>query len=254
MEWRDEGIVLAVRPYGESAALVSLLTRAHGRHAGLARGGAGRRGRALYQTGNQVQAVWRARLNEHLGSFACELVAAHGGRLIDDPPRLAALTAAAALAEAALPEREPHAPVFDRLLQVIAVLEEDEAVRHWPEQYVRWELALLADLGFGLDLAAAETAEGLAFVSPRTGRAVSAEAGARYRDRLLVLPPFLGGTGAPAPEDVLHGLKLTGHFLERHLLQAPGGLPAARRRLHNLLERRCRAAARGHPAEPGAPA
>jgi len=244
MEWRDQGIVLAVRPYGESGALISLLTRDHGRHAGLARGGAGRRGRALYQTGNLVQAVWRARLGEHLGSFACELIAAHGGRLIDDPPRLAALTAAAALAEATLPEREPHAPVFDRLVALIAELEADEPGRRWPERYVRWELALLADLGFGLDLArCAETGttSALAFVSPRTGRAVSEPAGRRYRDRLFRLPPFLGGAGEPAPEDVLHGLALAGHFLEQHLVHPPRGLPAARLRLRDLLERQYRA-------------
>ena len=133
MEWRDEGIVLGMRLFGESGAIVTLLTREHGRHAGLARGGAGRRGRSLYQTGNRVAAQWRARLGDQLGSLSAELIEAHGARLIDDARRLAALASAAALAEAALPEREPHRAVYDRLLALLQALQSDEAGARWPE-------------------------------------------------------------------------------------------------------------------------
>ena len=240
MEWRDEGIVLGLRPNGESAAVVTLLTREHGRHAGLAQGANGRRGRSAYQTGNRVQAVWRARLGEQLGSFSCELIEAHGGRLIDDPLRLAALASAAALAEAALPEREPHRSVYDRLLALLQSLEHDDQATRWPEAYVHWELALLTDLGFGLDLsrcAATGVTADLAYVSPRSGRAVSREAAAPYRDRLLPLPPFLSGAGPVQAGDLLGGLALTGYFLEQHIFPQPKGLPPARGRLVDLLGR-----------------
>ena len=149
MDWRDEGIVLTLRPLGESGAVVTLLTREHGRHAGLARGGAGRRGRALYQTGNRLAATWRARLGEQLGTLSAELIEAHGARFIEDPLRLAALASASAMAEGALPEREPHRAVYDRFLTLLTRMEEDESSAEWPADYARWELALLADLGFG---------------------------------------------------------------------------------------------------------
>ena len=241
MDWRDEGIVLTLRPLGESGAVVTLLTREHGRHAGLARGGAGRRGRALYQTGNRVAASWRARLGEQLGSLSAELIEAHGARFIEDPLRLAALASAAALSEGALPEREPHRATYDRLLALLERMEADEPSAEWPADYARWELALLADIGFGLDLARCAVtaeAEGLTHVSPRTGRAVSAKAAAPYRDRLLPLPEFLGGVGAAMPGDVLTALALTGYFLEQHIFHPPKGLPAGRGRLVDLLGRR----------------
>jgi DNA repair protein RecO (recombination protein O) len=241
MDWRDEGIVLTLRPLGESGAVVTLLTREHGRHAGLARGGAGARGRALYQTGNRIAAHWRARLGEQLGSLSAELIEAHGARFIEDPLRLAALASAASIAEAALPEREPHRAVYDRLQTLLEAMERDEPSVAWPADYARWELALLADLGFGLDLARCAVTgatERLAYVSPRTGRAVSAEAAAPYRDRLLPLPAFLGETGGAAPGEVLKALELTSYFLEQHIFHLPKGLPAARGRLIDLLGRR----------------
>jgi len=241
MEWRDEAIVLALRPYGESAAIVTLLTAEHGRHAGLARGAGGRRGRALYQTGNRVQAVWRARLGDQLGSLSCELIEAHGGRLIEDPVRLAALSSAAALVEAALPEREPHRFLYDRLLDLFRSFQSDERGISWPKDYVRWELDLLTELGFGLDLsrcAVTGATADLAYVSPRSGRAVSREAARPYQDRLLPLPEFLGGAGPGQSEDVARGLAMTGYFLEQHVFTPPKALPAARSRLVELLERR----------------
>ncbi len=234
MEWNDDGIVLSARRHGESAAVANLLTRSHGRHAGLVRGGWGKRGRAMLQPGNAVHARWRARLPEHLGTFTLEPDRIFAAEVFNDPLRLAALASACALADAALPEREPHPAVHDALGLLLGALVADRA--EWPEAYVRWEVRLLADLGFGLDLtrcAATGTESNLAFVSPRTGRAVSADAAGPWRERLLPLPGFLAGAPeAAGAESVARGLALTAHFLERHVF-APHGkpLPAARRRL-----------------------
>ena len=200
MEWSDTGIVLSARRHGENAAVVSLLTEHHGRHAGLVHGARGRRARGLYQPGNTLAARWQARLPDHLGRYTCELVRARTGVLLDDPPRLAALAAVCALAEATLPERHPYPRVHADALHLLDTLEASE---RWAETVVRWELALLAELGFGLDLsacAATGTTEGLAYVSPRSGRAVSQEAGAPYTEKLLPLPPFLARlTETPRP-------------------------------------------------------
>ena len=231
IEWSDNGFVLSVRPHGEAAALVQLLTRERGRHAGLVRGGQGRRLRGVLQTGNRVAATWRARLADHLGAYECELEASHAGRLMDDPDRLAALTAAAALSERALAEREPHPACYDGFLALVAAREDD----HWAEAYVGWELALLRELGFGLELgscAAGGDNDQLAYVSPRSGRAVSLAAGEPYRDRLLALPGFLVGRGEGGPAEVAQGLRLTGYFLERFVFaQQDRPLPEPRRRL-----------------------
>ena len=232
MEWSDDGFVIATRKHGESAAIVSLLTREHGRHAGLVRGGAGRRQRGTLQIGNLVRATWRARLAEHLGNLTCEMVHAHAAGLLDHKMPLLALGAAAGLLEMSLPERAPHAAVFEQFAGLVAALAEPG----WEARYVRWEVGLLADIGFGLDLgecAATGARDGLAYVSPRTGRAVSAAAGEPYRHRLLALPAFLLDHDAAADaRQFLDGLTLTGHFLTTHVL-APDGrkLPAARIRL-----------------------
>lgn len=249
IEWTDVGIVLASRRHGENAAIVSLLTQSHGRQVGLVPGGAGRRARGLYEPGNRVQATWRARLSEHLGHFACELLESRAARLLDDATRLAALTSAAAVLEAALPEREPHRRLYDRLDGLVENLCDAVADRSWPALYVRFELELLAELGFGLDLsrcAATGQCDDLAYVSPKTGRAVSAAAGAPYRDRLLALPAFLRNDSvADLPvgaAEIQAGLALTGFFLDRHVLshraaQGAGqrSLPAARERLVSRL-------------------
>ena len=252
IEWSDDGIVLSARRYGESAAIVSLLTRTHGRHAGIVLGGAGRRARGVYEPGNRVAATWRARLSEHLGHYACELAESRAAALLDDALRLAALTSATALLDAALPEREPHARLYDGLDSLVGHLCDPATGTWWPARYVRFELDLLSDLGFGLDLprcAATGQSDDLAYVSPKTGRAVSAAAAEPYRDRLLSLPPFLrnGATSSRAvpTADVLTGLRLTGFFLEQHVFAhqppAPAGrslLPAARDRLIAALRRR----------------
>jgi len=231
MHWIDSGIVLSARPHGESSAVVQVLTRNQGRHAGLVRGAQGKRLSGVYQPGNLVSVRWSGRLAEHLGSYDGELVESYAARVLDDAPRLAALSAAAAVSERALPEREPHAACYEGFLVLLEALTGE----HWAEVYVRWELAVLAELGFGLDLSACAGGganDQLAYVSPRTGRAVSLAAGEPYRDRLLPLPGFLGGRGGGGPDEVALGLALTGFFLERHVFaphhQPP---PAARQRL-----------------------
>jgi DNA repair protein RecO (recombination protein O) len=243
MEWRDTGFVLSTRRHGESALIVELLTAEHGRHAGLVRGGQSPRRRGLLQPGNLVAANWRGRLPEHLGSFECELVHAHAAPLLDDPDRLAALSAAAALLLAALPEREPHGDLYAAFAALLAALDSPGG---WAEAYVIWECGLLAALGFGLDLgrcAATGSNQDLAYVSPRSGRAVSREAGRPYHDKLLPLPGFLWHAAPAAAADIVAGLSLTGYFLLHHLL-APhdGRMPVARDR---LLERMRRYAAPG---------
>lgn len=238
MEWTDRGIVIARRKHGESSAIVALLTREHGRHLGLVRGAGGKRSTGLYETGTLVAARWRGRLAEHLGSLACEMVAPFAASVLDDAGRLAALIAAAAVIDQAVPEREPHPALFDATLDLLANLPQAD----WPQRYVRWECACLAELGFGLALdrcAVTGASEALTHVSPRTGRAVSAAAAQPYADRLLTLPAFIGDPAQPAgTREILAGLALTGHFLEHHVL-APLGhrLPAARIRLVDRLRR-----------------
>jgi DNA repair protein RecO (recombination protein O) len=237
MEWSDDAIVLSVRPLGEASAVLSVLTRSHGRHAGLARGASGRRGRGMLQPGNRLSIRWRARLADQLGTVTCELSQAVAPGVLGDRQRLAGIAAACAIAETALPEREPQPLVFAAFCEVIDAV---EYAADWPARYVRWELALLAELGYGLDLsrcALTGVTHGLAWVSPRTGRAVTAEAGAPWRDRLLPLPAFLFAPDAPAgPLSVAEGLALTAHFLDSCIYAERGArLPAARARLASML-------------------
>jgi DNA repair protein RecO (recombination protein O) len=230
MEWQDEAIILAARPHGETSLILQVLTREHGRHAGLVRGARRARGRGVYETGNRITADWRARLADHLGTLRCELLRGYAADLIDDAARLSCLAAAAALAEAALPEREAAPGAFSGLA---ALLDSLAAGRSWAAAYVAWELALLAELGFGLDLsrcAATGTTSDLAYVSPKSAQAVSREAGAPYRDKLLRLPGFLlSADASPAPDGISDGLALTGFFLARHIFEPLGHkMPAAR--------------------------
>ena len=237
MDWRDTGFVLTARRHGESAMIVELLTEVHGRHAGLVRGGQSPKRRALLQPGNLVAVTWRGRLPEHLGAFEIELLRPHAAALIDEPNRLAALSSAAALIALTLPEREPHGDVFQALGALIAALDSQA----WPPDYVAWECTLLAALGFGLDLtacAATGVNDDLAYVSPRSGRAVSRSAGAPYHDKLLPLPGFLWREAVAEPADIVAGLALTAHFLHHHLLEPQGRtLPEARARLADRLRR-----------------
>ena len=215
MEWDAPAIVLDARPYGEGDAIVTVITEAHGLHRGLARGGASRSGAAIWQPGNFLLVRWVARLADQLGSFTAELVHASAAMVMEDRLALAMLSSVCAVAEGALPEREAHPQVFDGLVGLIPRLPAAEAML---PDLIRWAALLLADLGYGLDLSVCamtgETA-GLAFVSPRSGRAVTAAAAGEWRHRLLKLPRFLVGGNEAEPSDWRDGLKLTGHFLER---------------------------------------
>lgn len=239
MNWQDEGVMLGVRPHGETAAIIEVFTRAHGRHLGLVHGGRSRKLRPVLQIGNHVDLAWKARLADQLGHFAVELRRGHAAAAMDDPAALAGLTSLCALARL-LPERDPHPSLYEVTLFVLGFLD-DASV--WPALIVRWELALLDELGFGLDLACCAVTGGkdnLVYVSPKSGRAVGAVAGEPYKDRLLRLPQFLvRGREAPVTrEDVVEGLKLTGHFLEARVLSQRGlALPDARARLPHLLAR-----------------
>ena len=243
MQWSDEGVILSAKAHGETAAVAEIFTRAHGRHLGLVHGGRSRRLRPILQTGNHVDAVWKARLAEHLGNVSVELRKGYAAQAMDDPLALAGLSSLCALAHL-LPERDPHPNLFEVTLFVLGFLDEPDV---WPALMVRWELALLDELGFGLDLAscaATGARADLVYVSPKSGRAVSADAGAPYKDRMLSLPAFLdkGRQGAATAAEVAAGLELTGHFLEtRVLIPREETMPQARRRLAELIARRAAA-------------
>jgi len=237
MEWQAPAVVLDIRPHGETGVVVTLLTEEHGRHAGFARGGASRTQAALWQPGNLVEAKWVARLADQLGAVSGEMVHAAAALAMDDPLALATLRAATGVAEGALPEREAHPRLFHGLVAVIARLAGGPEAA-LPE-LVRWEAELLADLGYGLDLARCAVtggSEDLRYVSPRSGRAVSEGAAGAWRDRLLPLPAFLLGQGPSGPADWLAGLRLTGHFLARDVFGTQHRpLPAAREMLVDRL-------------------
>jgi len=243
MEWHDVGFVVAARRHGEGGMIVELLTRAHGRHAGLVRGGQSPKTRAVLQPGNEVAAAWRGRLSEHLGTLTCELVRPHAAVLLDDPDRLAGLMAAAALISGALPEREPYPDVFASLGGLLQAL---DSAADWLARYVGWERALLAALGFGLDLgccAVSGAVTDLAYVSPRTGRAVSRAAGLPYHDKLLALPGFLWRDEPADARQIALGMVLTEHFLVHHVFAPQGrALPAARVRFAERMRRAATAA------------
>jgi DNA repair protein RecO (recombination protein O) len=225
MEWTDEGIVLGTRRLGESSAIAELLTRGHGRHLGLVRGGAGSRLRPVLQPGNTVHAVWRARLDEHLGTYQVEATRTRAATVLAASHAVYGVTHLASLARL-LPEREPHEDVYDRLE---ATLDDFDDAGEAAIDLVRFELAMLAELGFGLDLASCvatgATAE-LIYVSPKSGCAVSRQAGDPWRDRLLRLPAFLrqsdDGSKGWSDQDLLDGFELTGRFLLRHVLEPRG--------------------------------
>jgi DNA repair protein RecO (recombination protein O) len=229
MEWHDDAVILGVRRQGEGHVVLEVLTRDHGRHLGLVRGGRSARMQPLLQPGNSVTVDWRARLEDHLGAFRIEATRLRAGRLMQSPAALYGIGLVGALARL-LPERDPH-PALYETLEVVADALDDPALA--APLVVRFELAILAELGFGLSLdacAATGGNDGLAYVSPRTGRAVSASAGAPWSDRLLPLPAFLaGGTGMPlqglpGSEELAKAFRLTGHFLMRHVFE-PRGIP-----------------------------
>lgn len=243
MHWTDEAIILSARKHGEHQALVRLFARQHGVFASIAQGAYSKAQRGIYQPGNIVSVKWNARLAEHMGSVSAEMQEPVTAFIMNDPLKLAALSSAATLMEMILPERHPYPTLYRRLQEMLMHLKHSES---WQEDYVRFELALLAESGFGLDLgscAATGRQEDLTYVSPKSGRSVSTEAGEPYKDKLLALPGFLSPevnrkkTGC-GTQEILAGLRLSGYFLD-HWLTGPHGkkLPAARSRLVELIEK-----------------
>ena len=225
MEWTDEGIVLGARRHGEANAIVEVMTREHGRHLGLVRGGMGSKLRPVLQPGNRIRTVWRARLDEHLGHYTVEPLRLHGASMLAASHVVYGVTHLAALCRL-LPERDPHPDVHDQLTAMLDHLAYPAAAA---QLVVQFELLMLAELGFGLDLSTcASTGQEteLTYVSPKSGRAVSRLAGEPWRDRLLRLPAFLSDEAHPSAEDLADGFDLTGFFLMRHVLE-PRGLAFA---------------------------
>ncbi|MCR4267934.1 DNA repair protein RecO [Nitratireductor sp. ZSWI3] len=245
MEWRDEGIILGARRHGETSVILETMTAAHGRHLGLVKGGRSRRMQPLLQPGNRVELVWRARLDEHLGLFQVEPVELNAARILASACAVYGIQLLAAHLRL-MPERDPHAGLYESLKIIMSHLD-DPAIAG--ALVVRFELALLDELGFGLDLAQCAltgSRSGLAYVSPKSGRAVTQAAGAPWRDRLLPLPPFLvGDAGAPADgEAVEQAFRLTGFFFQRNVYE-PRGMdePDARGGFLAALARSARAGA-----------
>ncbi|GHF04491.1 DNA repair protein RecO [Aliiroseovarius zhejiangensis] len=241
MDWRDQGALLSVRKHGETSVIIDVFTEAHGRHAGVVRGGTSRKIAPILQPGAQLDVAWRARLEEHIGSYTVEPLRSRA-TVLSDRTALAGLNAITSLLTFSLPEREPHPRLYQRTQAMLDLLGVNEA---WPTAYLKWELALLDDLGFGLDLsvcAVTGSMDDLAYVSPKTGRAVSADAAGAWADRLLPLPPELLGVGTGAPMQVLAGLQTTGYFLTNWLAHSLGDkpLPEQRARLIDRLKRDAR--------------
>ncbi|MBA3039431.1 MAG: DNA repair protein RecO [Alphaproteobacteria bacterium] len=245
MQWTDEAIFLGARRHGETSVIAEVMTRARGRHLGMIRGGRSRTMQPVLQPGNRVEVTWRARLDEHLGEFRVEPVTLRAARLMESATAVYGVQALAALLRL-LPEREPHPHLFDALDVILDHLEEPAAAG---ELFIRFELEVLNDLGFGLDLdqcAATGRRDDLAFVSPKTGRAVCREAGSPWADRMLALPGFLnpGATKAANGESLAEAFRLTGFFLNRHVYEPRGLEPGAAR------EGFCRAALKTLRAAP----
>lgn len=229
-QWRDQGFVLAVRPHGEGGAVVSLLTEEHGRHAGYLHGAQSGRKRAMIEPGSLVSIDWKSRVADNLGTLTLEQEAGLPHGILDEPLKLSALLSACALCDSSLPEREGHPGLFHGFQVLTRMMEQDV----WAAAYVYWEIALLKELGFGLDFtrcAGGGSSQTLAYISPKSGRAVSYEAGQAYKDRLLELPAFLKPNSGPADdEEIAKGLKMTGYFLEHWVFaHHTKGVPEPRR-------------------------
>ncbi|MEM6421285.1 MAG: DNA repair protein RecO [Pseudomonadota bacterium] len=240
MEWQDEGLLLARRPHGETSVIIDVLTASRGLHSGLVRGGQSGKMAATLQPGAQLALEWRGRLEEHLGNYHVEPLRPRAAMLMEDRAALAAFNSMAALILAFVPEREPDFDLYEATLDLVDTL--CTRPREWPGTYVRWEAAFLATLGFGLDLtrcAATGVRGDLAYVSPRTGRAVSREAGGPYAAKLLPLPPFLAGEGVVTMAGVRLGMRMVGWFLENRVCPAMerDGPPEARERLMVAFEK-----------------
>jgi DNA repair protein RecO (recombination protein O) len=240
MEWRGAGILVAVRRHGESSAIIDVFTETHGLHAGVVRGGAGRRMGPILQPGAQLDVVWRARLEDHIGSYTVEPIRSRAVAAMSDRLMLAGLNAVTSLLSYCLPERQTYAALYRQTEQLLDLLEHPEV---WPLAYLKWEMALLAEVGFALQLdvcAVSGVTADLGFVSPKSGRAVSRAAAGEWVDRLLPLPDILRGIGNAPDLEVFEGLKTTGHFFHSQVAVILGGhpLPEARARFVDAFSRR----------------
>ena len=239
IEWSDEGALLSARPLGESSMIIEVFTPQHGRHAGVVRGGTSRKIAPHLQPGAQLSVAWKARLNDHLGAFTVEPIRSRAAQSMSDRLALSGLNAVCALLSRVLPEREPHLPLYERTIALLDLLGQPEI---WPLAYLRWEQALLEEMGFAMDLSACAVRgvnEDLAFVSPKSGRAVSREAAGDWADRLLPLPPVLAGKGDAGNAQIAIALGTTGYFIEHRLIKGLGDkpMPAARQRLIDAISR-----------------
>jgi DNA repair protein RecO (recombination protein O) len=236
-QWQDTGIILTVRPYGEAAAIARVLTREHGLHAGYVHS-AQRSGRlrSILEQGNVVQAAWNSKSGEDsLGAYQLELEQSIGPYVFEDSIKLLAVQSLCQILDIAAPEREVHQALFDSSYAFITSLENE----HFMAMYVVWEITLLTALGFGLDLSrcvASGQSENLIYVSPKSGCAVSAEAGEEYKDKLFAMPSFLNGGGDDSTVEIAKGLKITGHFLQKQVFDPVyKKLPQAREQLYNKI-------------------
>jgi len=239
MEWRDQGILLSARPYGETGAILEMFTPEHGRHAGVMRGGASRKMAPILQAGAQLDLHWSARLEDHLGTFKAEPMRSRTASAMASRLSLAGLNTVTSLLLFCLPERQAYPALYARTEALLDLLPELEL---WPLAYLQWEMALLDEMGFGLDLtccAVTGAVEDLAYVSPRTGRAVSAAGAGDWAARLLPLPSIMLGQGRAPDAEIAAGLRVTGHFLMQSLAPqiAQKPLPEARARFIQRFER-----------------
>ena len=240
MEWRDQGILLSSRRHGESSAIIEVFTPDHGRHAGVVRGGTSRRVAPILQPGAQIDVLWRARLEDHIGSFQVEPVRSRAAVALGDRLSLAGLNAVTALLSFCLPEREPHAQLYRQSEQLLDLLGQNDV---WPLAYLQWEMRLLNDMGYALELqtcAVTGSRDDLVYVSPKSGRAVSKHAAGEWADRLLPLPAIMRGEGDAEDAEIAEAFKTTGYFLSNHLARDLGNkpLPDARDRFVDAFTRR----------------
>lgn len=241
MEWRDQGILLAVRKHAETSAILEVFTPTHGIHAGVMRGATSRKIAPILQPGAQLDVQWRARLEDHIGSYTVEPLRSRAAMVMQDRQALAGLNAVCALLVHSLPEREAHPALYERTAALLDILDETDL---WPLAYLRWEQALLEEIGYGLDLdqcAVTGSTQELIYISPKTGRAVSRQGAGDWADRLLPLPFCLRGGNDPDPVEVLTGLRTTGFFLQKSLAAGTRGRPVPEAR-QRFLDRLARAA------------
>lgn len=239
IEWRDDAALLGVRPFGETSVIVEVFSAEHGRHAGVVRGGTSRKIAPMLQPGAQLSVAWKARLDSHLGSFTVEPIRSRAAAAMGDRLALAGLNAVCSLLVMVLPEREAHPALYQRTIGLLDLLGQSDL---WPLAYLRWEQALLEEMGFGMDLSACAVRgvnEDLIYVSPKSGRAVSREAAGQWADRMLPLPPVLAGKGDASNAEIVTALSTTGYFIAHRLIRSLGEkpLPASRARLIDAIAR-----------------